>query len=554
MRVALAQIETAVGDFARNARAIVAALSEAKSAGARLVVFPELAVCGYPPLDLLLEPGFVEENRRVLEREILPATRGIAAAVGFVDEDRIRATPEGHPVLRNAAAILEDGALVGVAHKSLLPEYDVFFERRYFAPAAERAPLPVAGATVGFEICEDMWDDAYDCKVSRILARQGAALLANLSASPFHAGKGEARLEVARVRAREAGLPLLYVNAVGSEDGWEGMLVFDGGSFAVDRRGELFAAAARFEPEILLLDVDLETGEAPPVEPPRLRREEEVARALALGIRVYSARNGFSKTVLGLSGGIDSAVTACLAAEALGPRNVLALSLPSRFSSERGTRDAASLAQALGIELRRVPIEGPFRAVEEALGPTLEGPEGELPRENVQARLRGLVLMAVSNREGRLLLTTGNKTEVALGYCTLYGDMAGGLAPLSDVSKSEVYALGRLFNERAGRALIPESIFAAEPSPELRPDHREPFDYAIVSPLVDAIVERRASPEELVAEGYPPAVVEDCFRRIARAEYKRRQAPPGIKVTGKAFGVGRRIPIAHPFRPFRAPR
>ncbi|MGH7149265.1 MAG: NAD(+) synthase, partial [Planctomycetota bacterium] len=379
------------------------------------------AVTGYPPLDLLLEPGFVEENRRILEREILPATAGIAAAVGFVDEDRGRRTPEGHPILHNAAAILEDGDLVGVARKSLLPEYDVFFERRYFAPASERRPHRVAGAAVGFEICEDMWDDAYDCKVSRVLAGQGARLLANLSASPFHAGKSETRAAVARARAREAGLPLLYVNAVGCEDGWEGMLVFDGGSFAVDRRGEIVAAAPRFEPRLLLLDLDLDRGEAPPVEPPSLSPEEEVLRALVLGLRTYAARNGFSKAVLGLSGGIDSAVAACLAAEALGPRNVLALSLPSRYSSERGIRDASATAESLGIELRRAPIEGPLRALESSLGPTLAGPEGELPLENVQARLRGLLLMAVSNREGRLLLSTGNKTEVALGYCTLYG-------------------------------------------------------------------------------------------------------------------------------------
>jgi len=554
MRVALAQVETAVGDLARNARTIVEALGEARRAGASLAVFPELAVTGYPPLDLLLEPGFVEENRGVLDREILPATRGIAAAVGFVDADRGRRTPEGHPILHNAAAILEDGDLVGVVHKTLLPEYDVFFERRYFAPAAERRPHRVAGTVVGFEICEDMWDDAYDCKVSRLLAGEGARLLANLSASPFHAGKRETRAGVARARARETGLPLLYVNGVGCEDGWEGMLVFDGGSFAVDRRGEFVAAAPPFEPRLVVFDLDLDRGEAPRVEPPLLSPGEEVLRALVLGLRTYAARNGFSKAVLGLSGGIDSAVAACLAAEALGPRNVLALSLPSRYSSERGIRDAASIAESLGIDLRRIPIEGPLRALEASLGATLAGPEGSLPLENVQARLRGLVLMAVSNREGRLLLSTGNKTEVALGYCTLYGDMAGGLAPLSDVSKAEVYALGRLFNGRAGRTLVPESVFAAAPSPELRADHVEPFDYAVVSPLVDAIVERRASPEELVAEGFPPAAVEDSFRRIARAEYKRRQGPPGIKVTGKAFGVGRRIPISNPFRPFRGAR
>jgi NAD+ synthase (glutamine-hydrolysing) len=546
VRVALAQIETAVGDLSGNARAIRAALADAREAGARLVAFPELALTGYPPLDLLLEPRFVAESRRLLETELLPATRGLAAVIGCVDADPARRTPEGGPTLYNAAAVVEDGRLVGVTRKTLLPEYDVFFERRYFAPAPERSVHHVAGTRLGVAICEDLWDDAYDCKVSRTLAAQGARLLLSLSASPFHAGKTALRREVAQRRARETGLPVFYLNAVGSEDGYEGQLVFDGGSFALSARGELVGAAKRFEPDLLLLDVDPETGATPPPLAPRaVDPADELWRALQLGLRSYARRCGFASALLGLSGGIDSSLVACLAAEAFGPERVLALSLPSRYSSERGQRDAAALAGALGIELRRVPIEPAFRALEEMLGALIAEPEGDVARENVQARLRGLVLMAFSNREGRLLLTTGNKTELALGYCTLYGDMNGGLAPINDVSKLEVYALARHANRRAGRTLIPESVFSAAPSPELRADQVEPFDYAVVSPLVDAIVERRASLAELVAAGHPRDVAEDCLRRIARAEYKRRQAPPGIKVTGKAFGVGRRVPIAH---------
>jgi NAD+ synthase (glutamine-hydrolysing) len=544
MRIALAQIETAVGDLAGNARAIRAGVEQARGAGARLVAFPELALTGYPPLDLLLERDFVAENRRRLETEVVPATRGLVAVVGFVDADPARRTPEGAPVLYNAAAVIEDGRLVGVTRKTLLPEYDVFFERRYFAPAPERPVHRVAGSVLGVLICEDLWDDAYDCKVSRTLAAQGARLLLGLSASPFHAGKTSLRLEVARRRACETGRPVLYLNAVGSEDGYEGQLVFDGGSFAVSGSGALIGAARRFEPDLLVVDLDLASGEAPPIEAPAEERVEEVRRAIGLGLRSYARRCGFESVVLGLSGGIDSALVACLAVEAFGPERVLALSMPSRHSSERGQRDAAELARRLGIELRRIPIEPAFETLEATLGPVLAGPAGELARENVQARLRGLVLMAVSNREGRLLLTTGNKTELALGYCTLYGDMNGGLAPINDVSKLEVYALARHVSQREGRDWIPASVFSAAPSPELRPDHVEPFDYAIVSPLVDAIVERRATLDALVAEGYPRDVALDCLARIARAEYKRRQAPPGIKVTGKAFGVGRRIPIA----------
>jgi NAD+ synthase (glutamine-hydrolysing) len=344
---------------------------------------------------------------------------------------------------------------------------------------------------------------------------------------------------------RETGLPVAYVNQVGSEDGYEGQLVFDGGSFALGPDGRLLAAAKRFEPDLCVVDLDGRARPEPPLEPPA----EEIARAIVLGIRTYARRNGFASAVLGLSGGIDSAVVAALAVEALGREHVLALALPARFSSERGRRDARTVAANLGCELRELSIEPLLRAAEETLGETLAGPAGALAHENVQARLRGLALMAVSNREGRLLLTTGNKTELALGYCTLYGDMNGGLAPLSDVGKLLVYELGRRINRRAGRELVPASIFAAPPSPELRADHVEPFDYAVVGPLVEEIVEHRRARAELLERAYPAGVVDDCLARIARAEYKRRQAPPGIKVTGKAFGVGRRVPIAHPFRP-----
>ncbi len=544
MRVALVQLATQVGDFQGNARAIGTGIDAARAAGADVAVLPELAVSGYPPLDLLLERGFVEENLRVLHEEIAPSVRGIVAVVGFVDRDTDERSPEGLPVLRNAAAVVEDGRVLGVAHKTLLPEYDVFFERRYFAPARRRTVQRTGAGLLGVLICEDLWDDAYECRVSRELARGGAQALLSISASPFSAGKAGVRMDVARRRARDTSLPVVYVNQVGSEDGYEGQLVFDGGSFALGADGRLLAMARRFEPDLVVADLGGGPLPAPAPEPPA----DEIARAIVLGIREYARRCGFSGAVIGLSGGIDSSVVAALAAEALGREHVLLLSMPTRFTSERGRRDARDVARNLGCELRAVSIEPLLRAVEEELGSTLAGPAGEIAHENVQARLRGLALMAVSNREGRLLLTTGNKTELALGYCTLYGDMNGGLAPISDVGKLLVYELGRHVNRAAGRDVIPASVFTAAPSPELRADQVEPFDYSVVSPLVDEIVEHRRSRSELVERGYSPEVVDDCLARIGRAEYKRRQAPPGIKVTSKAFGVGRRIPLAHPFR------
>jgi NAD+ synthetase len=552
MRIALVQLATEAGDLEGNARAVLAGIEAARARGAEVAVVPELAITGYPPLDLLLEPSFVSENLRSLREIVAPRVQGIAAVVGFVDCDPARTTPEGLPTLYNAAALVEGGRILGVTHKTLLPNYDVFFERRYFAPGARQAVHRTAsGRGLGVVICEDLWDDAYEVKVARVLATGGAEVLLALNASPFAAGKTGIRLEVARRRVRDTRLPLVYVNQVGSEDGYEGQLVFDGGSFALDSEGRLIAAARRFEPDLVVVDLGHRAPEVATSELTGEPRTEEVARAIVLGTRDYARRNGFASCVLGLSGGIDSAVVASLAVEALGPARVLALSMPSRFSSERGQRDAESVARNLGIELRRVPIELPFRAVEQVLGETVTSPGAGVAHENVQARLRGLVLMAVSNRESRLLLTTGNKTELALGYCTLYGDMSGGLAPINDVSKLEVYELGRRANRRAGREIIPESVFRAAPSPELAADQTEPFDYSIVAPLVDEIVEARRSRSELLAAGYPAATIDDCLERIARAEYKRRQAPPGIKVTGKAFGVGRRVPIAHAFRPKR---
>lgn len=550
MRVALVQLATEAGDLEGNARAVVAGIEAARERGAEVAVVPELALTGYPPLDLLLEPSFVPENLRILSEVVAPRVRGIAALVGFVDHDPARVTPEGVPTLYNAAAFVEDGRVAGVTYKSLLANYDVFFERRYFAPGTR--PLvhrTVSNRALGAMICEDLWDDWYDVKVARVLAAGGAQALLALNSSPFSAGKTGIRLDLARRRVRETRLPFVYVNQVGGEDGYEGQLVFDGGSFALDAEGRLIAAAKRFEPDLVVVDLGARAPEVTAGDLTDSPRSEEVARAIVLGIRDYARRSGFVSCVLGLSGGIDSAVVAALAVESLGPAHVLALSMPSRFSSERGQRDAEAIAHNLGIELRRVPIEAPFRAVECVLGETLGGAGGEVAHENVQARLRGLALMAVSNHESRLLLTTGNKTELALGYCTLYGDMSGGLAPINDVSKLEVYELGRRANRRAGRELIPESVFRAAPSPELAADQTEPFDYAVVSPLIDEIVEARRSRAELLAAGYPAATVDDCLARIARAEYKRRQAPPGIKVTGKAFGVGRRVPIAHVFRP-----
>jgi len=542
MRVFLAQINTTVGAIEENAAKVREWIGRARSEKADLAVFPELTLTGYPPKDLLEFSWFVEKSQTAIER-LAEATNGIAALVGFVSR---RDAGEGK-LLHNSAALLADRRIVSVHHKTLLPTYDVFDEGRYFDPAPEVHAVQFRGRRLGISICEDCWNDRlywrrrlYAVDPIEQLSGRGMEVLVNLSASPFAMGKRKIKEEMfAQIAARHR-VPVIHVNLVGGNDS----LVFDGWSNVFDPRGEIVAQLADFREDGAAVDLDRLAG---PMREVASSDEEQVYEALLLGIRDYLRKCGFSRAVIGLSGGIDSALTAALAAAALGPTNVLGVSMPSRYSSSGSVEDARLLAENLGIEYRVVPIEPVYAACLQSL-PELAGEKGpDLAAENVQARARGMILMAFSNKHGHLVLSTGNKSELATGYCTLYGDMVGGLAVLADVPKTLVYRLAHHINERAGRDLIPRSSIEKPPSAELRPNQRDTDSlppYEILDPIVAAYVEDRLDTEEIVARGLDRATVESVVRRINQNEYKRLQAAPGIKVTSKAFGYGRRMPIA----------
>ena len=551
----MAQINATVGDLKGNRDLIVEFGKRAIAAGADIVAFPELTMTGYPPLDLLppreMKPPsgnrrpeqeeFVRLNKEYLHEIAKELTR-ITAIVGFVDYDAYN--------LYNAAAVLQNGGVRDVARKTLLPTYDVFDELRYFTPAIRNDPIPIEvkgeQMTLGASICEDIWDEevGYSVKVVDSLSLLGARVIVNLNASPFHDKIRDVRLRILKRKATRFGVAIFYVNLVGGQD----ELVFDGQSLAVDRNGRLIGVGRQFEEDLVLVDMEADgTGRVEALLP-AYNREEETFNALVLGVRDYFRKTGFKRAFIGLSGGIDSSLVAVIAATALGKENVTGVSMPSRFSSDHSKSDAKGLADNLGIEYLTIPIERIFGTFEAELTPFFKGKPRDVAEENLQARLRGNILMALSNKFGALVLATGNKTELALGYATLYGDMSGGLEVIGDVSKTEVYALARYNNRRAGRQVIPENCFTKIPSAELRPDQFDPFDYAVVSPLVDEIIENRLSKQELVQKGFPEEVVEDTLRRIRGAEYKRRQAAPVIKITKKAFGLGWKMPIVNRFR------
>jgi NAD+ synthase (glutamine-hydrolysing) len=524
MRLALAQINAVVGDLEGNRGRILAALDDARAAGADIVVLPELAVTGYPPEDLLLRPSFVSAAEAVA-REIAAATHGITALVG---------TPwRFDDGLANACAVCVDGELRTLYRKRLLPNYGVFDEQRYFEPGRDAVVLPLEGVDVGLTVCEDVWEPAPAAE----LAAAGARLLVNLSASPFHVGKAESREAMLAERARTNGFPLAFCNLVGGQD----ELLFDGHSVVLSADGGVLARAPGFEEHLLVVDLGA-LGDVVPFEP----ELEQMRRALVLALRDYVRKNGFADVVLGLSGGIDSALVATLAADALGPERVHCVSMPSRYSSAGTKGDAQRLAENLGCDFRELPIEeivGEFHEAE-------VGTSG-LAAENLQARVRGMILMSLSNEHGWLVLATGNKSELSVGYSTLYGDLAGGFALIKDVYKTDVFRLARHLNERAGRELIPQTIIDRAPSAELREDQRDedslpPYDQ--LDRVLEAYVEGDRSREELVTDGYAPETVERAVALIDRAEYKRRQAPPGVKLRPKAFGRDRRIPITNRWR------
>jgi NAD+ synthetase len=545
MKVAIAQINPTVGDITGNVRKIIEFGRRAQAKNADLVIFSELAVCGYPPMDLLLKDSFVEataEGVKCVAREL----KDISVILGYVDRNQ----GPGRP-LHNACGFLQAGKLAGVQYKTLLPTYDVFDEDRYFEPAHNYSLMEVDGKRFAMSVCEDIWNDAEIVPVPRyrtdpikLLSDKHPDVLVNISSSPYSQKKENVRHELVRNQAIRHKLPVFYVNQVGGND----ELIFDGRSIVVNAKGELIAAAAAFEEDLVLVDLDEMRGEirATPTD-----GAENIYKALVLGCRDYIFKCGFKRAVVGLSGGIDSAVVCAVAVKAVGAENVVGVAMPSPYSSEHSLSDARELAENLGIEFHTIPIEAPMKAFDNILAPTFKGTKPDTTEENIQARLRGMTLMALSNKFGYLVLTTGNKSELAVGYCTLYGDMCGGLAVISDVPKMIVYDLARYINDIEGKAVIPQNTIDKEPSAELRVGQKDSDalpPYVVLDGILQAYVEQRMSADEIVKLGYKPEVVMDVINRIDRNEYKRYQAAPGLKVTAQSFGFGWRMPIAQRFK------
>ncbi len=543
MKIALAQINPTVGDFAGNVGRILEFSRRARQSGAELVVFSELCLCGYLPHDLIERPDFVERNREELER--LARQIPLPAVVGYVGYARSKTGKRA----ANCAALLAEGRVVFEQQKMLLPTYDVFDESRYFQPAERQTVFPFGGCRLGLTICEDIWNDKsfwanrlYERDPVAELIGQGAELLLNLSSSPFTIDKRAVRHDMLRAIARNYRVPVVYVNQVGGNDS----LVFDGSSVALLPDGRVAAQAKAFEEDLVLFDTKIGAGDVRPQPSGEL---EAVYSALVVGTRDYVNKCGFSKVVIGLSGGIDSSLVAAIAVDALGPENVLGVAMPGPYSSEGSLRDARELARNLGIRLEQIAIGEIFQTYRAALEPVFRGLPEDVTEENIQARIRGNLLMAFSNKFGSLVLSTGNKSELAVGYCTLYGDMAGGLAVISDIPKVMVYELARLAN--AQRPVIPAPVFTKPPSAELRSNQTDQDTlppYEVLDRILKAYVEDLKSAEEIAAHlDLPPELVRDIAVRVDRNEYKRKQAAPGLKVTSKAFSVGRRFPIAQKY-------
>jgi NAD+ synthase (glutamine-hydrolysing) len=544
MRVALAQINPTVGDFPGNVDRMTRSAREASARGADVVVFPELALTGYPPRDLVEKPSFLDRS----EQELARFAHGIAdlklaTICGFVGRSESKI---GKRAL-NSAAVVERGQVVFRQHKMLLPTYDVFDEARYFRPSEREELCTLAGQPVALTICEDAWNDRsywkqrlYQRDPVEELFSAGAQAMICINASPYHMGKREIRRKVYRSAARRYSKPVVYVNQVGGDD----QLVFDGSSFAMNGAGEIIASARSFEEDLVIVDLDTGTGD----QHEDFTDECEAAyQALVLGTRDYIRKCGFSRVLIGLSGGIDSSLTAAIAVQAVGRENVTGVAMPGPYSSEHSVTDARAMAENLGIHFEKAAITPAYERVIEELKPLFGGRAPDATEENIQARLRGLTLMALSNKTGAMVLTTGNKSEIAVGYCTLYGDMVGGLAVISDVPKTMVYALARIANRRLGNA-IPENVFTKPPSAELRPNQKDTDslpEYSILDQILEEYIEQNATPQQIAGKlAVPLELVRDIVNKVDRNEYKRQQAAPGLKVTSKAFGIGRRFPIA----------
>ncbi len=573
LRIGLAQINTTVGDFKGNVRKIKETIDQARSQGVDLLAFPELAISGYPPEDLLFKPQFINENLKALD-QVVEYTAGLTVVAGFVDARKD---------LFNAAAVIHDGKLADVYHKIYLPNYGVFDENRYFQEGSRVPVYNICGVGIGINICEDIW---YEAGPATIQAYSGAEVIINISSSPYHAGKSAWRERMLATRATDNIAIIAYCNLVGGQD----ELVFDGNSLVLNEKGELIARGNHFEEDLVVTDLDIEgvfrtrlhdprwrketllvkerrglaeqivisearvTAEKPPLSPRQVHEcgpIEEVYHALVLGTRDYVHKNGFKKVVIGLSGGIDSSLVATIAVDALGKENVVGVSMPSRYSSPGSISDAKLLAGNLGIKLMHISIDKIFQVYLDTLAEAFAGAQPNVTEENIQARIRGNLLMALSNKFGWLVLTTGDKSEMATGYTTLYGDMAGGFAVIKDVPKTLGYKLARYRNEREGKEIVPRTVFEKAPSPELAPDQKAQDTlppYHLLDPILTAYVEEDKSVEQIINMGFDPQVVKKAARLVDTSEYKRRQAPPGVKITPRAFGRDRRLPITSRFR------
>ncbi len=564
----MAQMNPTVGDLAGNRDLIIEYLSRARRLGADLVAFPEMAVTGYPPEDLLLKPQFIRDNSLVL-REIERASKGVTAVVGFVDRQDL---------LYNAAAVLHDGRRAYVYHKILLPNYGVFDEYRYFRPGSRYPLLTLRGVQVGLNICEDIW---FPEGPTRSQALAGAELIVNINASPYHKGKGAQRLRMLAERARRNRVIISYTNAVGGQD----ELVFDGQSMVLGANGMVLAMGGQFEEELITLDLELPERKPLKAGPkerhfvsvdrvvlstkpaPRRRRQlpggrniarplsacEEVYRALVLGTRDYLAKNGFTTAVVGLSGGVDSSLVASAAAAALGPSHVVGVLMPSQYSSRESREDALALAKNLGIRTFELPVQDAFEAYLRTLRRLFAGTMQDVTEENLQARIRGNLLMALSNKFGWLVLTTGNKSELSAGYATLYGDMAGGFAVIKDVPKTMVYDICRCINRLEGKQVIPKRVLTKAPTAELRPDQKDSDslpEYKVLDPILKAYVEDDREFRDILKSGFDRKTVERVIRLVDTSEYKRRQAPPGVKITPRGLGKDRRFPITNRYKSY----
>ncbi len=545
MKIALAQINPTIGDFARNTQKIMAAIERAKGLSCDLIVFSELVISGYPPRDLLEKRDFIQANLIHLQN-LVTSIKGIGVICGLVDENPGK---EGN-LHYNSAVLFDNGKILHQVHKRLLPTYDVFDERRYFEPGTEYSSFLYKDRRIGLSICEDIWNDKdffsrrrYPVDPVERMIKEGANLLINIAASPYYVTKREFKWDMFQGIAKKYNVPLLYVNQVGGNDS----VLFDGISLAFDSKGQMCARARDFEEDMAIFDTNTQKGDIHPISE---SDTQSLLNALIMGTRDYVRKCGFSKALVGLSGGIDSALTAYIAVQALGRENVIVIFMPSQYTAQENFEDTEKLARNLGIKLFQIPIQGIFGKFLEELSPLFQDVATEVTGQNIQARIRGTILMGISNKFGCLLLSTGNKSELAVGYCTLYGDMSGGLAVISDVPKTMVYRITRLINKE--QEVIPETIIQKPPSAELKPDQLDQDDlpsYELLDGILKAFIEDKKAAEEIIDLGYEPSIVKDVIRRVDQNEYKRHQAPPGLKVTTKSFGYGRRYPIAHKYIP-----